>query len=56
MFGIDFNQGTTKRGVVRALVAIAACWSWYHNDVNQAIGAFTVGEGLKAWLGVTDEQ
>lgn len=51
---INFTQGTTKRGIVRALVCLAASWAWWHGNTEQAVGAFAVGEGLKAFLGITD--
>ena len=53
---MNLKQGTTKRGLVRAAVAMAAAWAWYNNDLQQAIGAFTVGEALTAWLGVKDPE
>ena len=53
---LDFSQGTTKRGAVRFIVCVAASYAWYTGDITKAVGAFTVGEALKAYLGIVDEK
>lgn len=52
---IEWDQGSTKRGVIRVLVFIAAGYAWYNNNIDQAIGAITVGEALKGWVGITND-
>lgn len=52
----DITQGTTQRGIIRVLVAIAASLAWYFGDTDKAVGAFVVGESLKGWLGIVDEK
>lgn len=53
---INFDQGSTKRGLIRVVVAIAAAWAWWSGNTEQAIGAFTVGEALKGWVGITQDE
>ncbi len=53
---LDFSQGSTRRGIVRLLVCLAAAWAWFTGDVDKAIGAFTVGQALTGYLGIVDEK
>lgn len=53
---IDFTQGTTQRGIIKLVVCIASGWAWLNGNIDQAVGAMTIGTGFIGFLGIADDK
>lgn len=52
----DFSKGTTQRGAVRLVAAVAIAWAGWHGDMQQIAGILAAEKAWNGWLGVADKE